>query len=395
MARRWFLDHAATTPLLPQAREAMMRWLDGVPANASSLHAWGRESRQAIDSAREQVSQVLGCLFGECLFVGSGSEAANTALVGTALAHQEGSRRRFLVNPTEHHCVLEVDSHLRALGFLVDYVRVDSLGVVDLNDLEFQLERGDVVAVALMHANNETGVIQPARAAADLTHRFGALLLCDAVQTLPWAASTERWTVDDLQADVLWGSAHKFGGPPGVGILYVRSGTPLKPLIRGGGQEREMRAGTENVAGIVGTAAALAHVAADQSTAQQRKSARDAFLAAFAEHASSAGLNWTRTIPDHVPQLDGHAHIGVPGVDAEMALIRLDRAGIAAAAGAACSSGSLNPSHVLIASGWSEANARQAIRFSLPAMAIAEAQQAAEVAATELAAMQSRLEAAN
>lgn len=339
---RLYFDHAATSPLLPEAREAMLPWLDS--GNASSLYSEGRAARSAIDEARETLSTTLGCLFAEVLFTSSGTEAANMALVGAALANEDSRRKRILMSAVEHHCVLETRPILERLGHEVELIPVDRQARVDLDALESSLG-DDVLLVSVMHANNEIGTIQPARQISDLAHKVGALTHCDAVQTF----RTLSWKFSDLDADIITISAHKIGGPKGVGAIYTRAGVILKPIIVGGGQEREMRAGTENVAAIAGFAAAV------RSASPLSSVARDAFVADVEDAI------WTTPFAESLP---GHAHARFPGVSAESILIRLDRMGLAASSGAACSSGSLEPSHVLQACGYSEGEAKEGVRFT-------------------------------
>lgn len=324
----------------------MAPWLAS-GANPSSLHAEGRAARAAIDAAREAVALALGCAFGEVVFVSSGTEAANLALFGAAMAAAP-SRNRVLLPAAEHHAVLHSAAVLERLGRRVEFLPVDRFARIDLGALDAALT-DDVMLVACMAANNEVGTIQPVRAAADLAHAAGALLLCDAVQTFALGG----WVVDDLGADLVSVSGHKIGGPKGVGALYVRAGTPIEPWAVGGGQERDLRAGTENLAGIIGLGAAAS------TRRPPCRAARDAFRAAL-----DAGEPPVWTVGDDVHVLPGHAHLRYPGVKAETLLIALDRLGVAASAGAACSSGSILPSHVLRACGLSDAEAREGVRFS-------------------------------
>lgn len=346
---RIYLDHAATSPLLPGVSEAMAAWLDA--GNASSLHEEGRQARAAIDQAREALSDTLGCLFAEVLFTSSGTEAANLALIGIALNNQDPTRNRILMSAIEHHCVLETRPILERLGYKVDLIPANRQALVDLNQLESMLAE-DVLLVSVMHANNEIGTIQPARTIADLAHRFGAFYHCDAVQTFLVPIDNKPWQPKDLDADILTISAHKIGGPKGVGAIYTRAGVILKPLMVGGGQEREMRAGTENVAAIVGFAEAICLQAKLNPT-----TARDTFV----KEVKVPGLIWTTPFENALP---GHAHCRIPGISAETMLIRLDREGIAASSGAACSSGSLEPSHVLQACGFTEQESKEGLRFT-------------------------------
>lgn len=346
---RIHLDHAATSPLLPEAREAMLPWLDA--GNASSLYKEGREARDAIDRAREVLSARLGCLFAEVLFTSSGTEAANMAVIGAALANQDRRRSRILMSAIEHHCVIETRPFLERLGYEVETLPVNQVGSLRIEELEATLS-DDVLLLSLMHANNEIGTLQPVRQAADLAHANGALVHCDAVQTFAVGGSL-AWKVSDLDADIVTISAHKIGGPKGAGAIYTRAGVILKPILVGGGQEREMRAGTENVAAIAGFAAAV------EACGPLEAYARNAFVAEI--DRSEEEVRWTTPWSSALP---GHAHGRFPGISAESLLIRLDRAGVAASSGAACSSGSIEPSHVLLACGWSEADAKEGVRFT-------------------------------
>jgi len=339
---RLYFDHGATSPLLPEAREAMLPWLDS--GNASSLYSEGRAARSAIDEARETLSSTLGCLFAEVLFTSSGTEAANMALIGAALANEDSRRKRILMSAVEHHCVLETRPILARLGYEVELVPVDRQARVDLDALESSLGE-DVLLVSVMHANNECGTHRPGGRISDLGHKLRAITDCDDVQTF----RTLPWMVGDLDADILTISAHKIGGPKGVGAIYTRAGVILKPIIVGGGQEREMRAGTENVAAIAGFAAAV------RAAGPLSSAARDTFV------AEVQNAVWTTPFAESLP---GHAHARFPGVSAESILIRLDRMGLAASSGAACSSGSLEPSHVLQACGYSEDEAKEGVRFT-------------------------------
>ena len=330
----------------------MAPWLEEEFGNPSSLHQEGRRARQAIDEAREQVSARFGCLFAEVVFTSSGTEAMNLALAGFALAHRDGNRRRVLMSAGEHHAALHSAPFLRSLGFEVEFVPIDRSGRVELDLLESSL--GDeVLLLALMHANNELGTLQPVEVAATLCRSRGVAFVCDAVQT--YCRAEVPWTVETLDADLIAVSAHKVNGPKGVGALYVRAGTKLQPLNLGGGQERELRAGTENVAGIAGFGAAVRRPLLGSSGRAR---------AEFFRSLEASGLEFARSVPREAACLSGHAHLRLPGVTAESMLIRLDRMGVAASSGAACSSGSLEPSHVLLAAGFSETEAKEGLRFT-------------------------------
>ena len=350
---RIYLDHAATTPLAASVREAMLPWLTGGFGNPSSLHADGRRAKDAIDSAREALSTALGSLFAEALFTSGGTEAANLAILGTALQHQDSPRRRILLGAAEHHCVLNTAETLAALGFEVRVIPVDREARIDLNWLEDHAD-DNVLLVSVMHANNEFGTINDVHTVADLAHAKGALYHTDAVQT--FLAPGLEWKVQDLDADLVTVSAHKINGPKGVGAIYTRAGVKLKPLIAGGGQEREVRGGTENVLGIVGLGAAInRRLAPIRLEANPRDVLREKLIA----------MGAVLSVSTNTPMLRGHLHVRFPGIDAETMLIVLDRLGVSASSGAACSSGSVEPSHVMLAAGYTQDEAKQGVRLSL------------------------------
>lgn len=374
---RIYLDHAATTPLLPEARAAMEPWLAGEYGNASSLHEEGRRARAAIDEAREVLSSALGCLFAEVLFTSSGTEAANLAIVGAALANTDSSRNRILLGAAEHHCVLHTRSMLERLGYRVELIPVDRIARIRLDALGDGLGP-DVLLVSVMAANNELGTIQPVAEVANLAHRHGALYHCDAVRTL--GTSDIGFRISDWECDLASFSAHKLYGPKGVGAIYVKAGTKVKPLTVGGGQEREMRAGTENVAAIAGFAAAVQALESTRAGSESKiqnptskiQNPRDLFV----DRLAAAGF--IPTVPNQDDTLPSHAHVRLPGVNAETMLICLDRAGISASSGAACSSGSLEPSQVLLACGYSAKESREGLRFTFGRTStIEEAEEAA------------------
>ncbi|MGI8922875.1 MAG: cysteine desulfurase family protein [Fimbriimonadales bacterium] len=364
-----YFDHAATTPLDSRVREAMLPWLDA--GNPSSLHGFGRKARLAIDEARETIADTMGCLPGEVIFTSSGTEAANLALIGTALANRS-SRNEVLIGATEHHCVIETRATLERLGMAVHIIPAMPGGWTELESVS-----ENILLVSVMHANNETGAINDSEAIGRAVRINGAYYHCDAVQTF----GVLPVKVDDLNSDLVSLSGHKIYGPKGVGALYVRAGTKIKPLLIGGGQERGMRAGTENVAAIVGFAEA-AKIAFDSGKTAE---IRDRFVSQVRSSLAEAELPTpVFTALDIDPQavLPGHAHLRFPGISAESMLINLDRAGIAASSGAACSSGSIEPSHVLIATGLSEQEASEGLRFTFGrGNTIGEADEAAGIVA--------------
>jgi cysteine desulfurase len=340
---RIYLDYAATAPLLPAAQRSMLPWLDC--GNPSSLYEEGRQAKAAIDCAREQVSAALGCLFAEVLFTSSGTEAVNTALIGLALANAKPSRTRVLLGAAEHHCVLHTAPVLQRLGFKVEFSPVDRQARIDLNIFE-RLLGDDVLFASVMHANNELGTLNDLVEISSIARKHGVLLHVDAIQTFGWGFQARPY------ADLVSISAHKIGGPKGAGALYVQAGTKLNPLLYGGGQEREMRGGTENVAAIVGFGAACRAHSASVTDLRDR----------LEEGLVSVGAILSVTDARRLP---GHCHVRFPGIAAETMLILLDRLGISASSGAACSSGSIEPSHVLLACGYSESEAKEGLRFSL------------------------------
>jgi len=348
MSKRIYLDYAATSPLRAEVRKAMLPWLES--GNPSSLHVDGRRAKGAIDQARERISTALGCEFGECIFTSGATESANAAIIGAALANEDSNRRRVLISAAEHHCVLHTQTTLERLGYGVTILPVGRDSRPDYERAASELSE-DVLLIAVMHANNETGAITDVAAIADKAHEVGVLVFSDAVQTFTKIPNL----VKNLKADLIAISAHKIGGPQGAGALYVKAGTKLKPFVGGGGQERELRGGTENVAAIVGFAAAVNLPMSDVMT----KTARDTLQKRLIAGGAVA------TLPPGTPTLNTHCHVRFPGVDSESMLIRLDRAGVSASAGAACSSGSLEASHVLLAAGFSESEAREGLRFTL------------------------------
>ncbi len=358
---RVYLDHAATTPMRPEAIEAMAPYLSGEYGNPSGLHHEARLARLAVDEAREQVAALLGADFGDIVFTGSGTEADNLAIVGVVdTLGTELHRPPVLVcSAMEHHAVLASCRSLAERGRAeLRVVPSGKDGVIDLDALD-RACTSDVALVSVMCVNNETGIVQPLDAVAERVRRRSpsAVLHTDAVQAVPWLDVARRTAGADLVA----ASAHKFGGPKGVGILVVRPGVHLQPLVSGGGQERGRRSGTVNVAGIVATAAALAATAAERALAGPQVTARRDRLA-DGLLSSVAGAVETGDRHQRVP---GHLHLRIAGVEGEALVFRLDQVGIAASAGAACSSGAAEVSHVLTSMGLGHDEAASGIRFSL------------------------------
>ncbi len=351
---RIYLDHAASSPLAPGVRDAMEPWISGEFGNASSLYEEGRKAKDAIDQAREVVSRALGCEFGEITFTSSGTEAANLAVIGFALANRGTTRNRIFLGAAEHHCVIETEELLRSLGFEVQLIPVDSEARIQIDWLTKIMDDA-VLLVSVQSANNETGTLQPVQEVSKLCNEAGTTYHCDAVQSLGNQTDNEAF----MEADMVSISAHKIGGPKGVGALFVRAGTKITPLLIGGGQEREMRAGTENVAGIVGFGEAVKALQADSYRTNRKAQARNVF-----SNLLKGDSNWVPTVQNVDDVLPGHCHGRFKGISAESMLIRLDGKGISASSGAACSSGSTMPSHVMQACGYSEQQAKEALRFT-------------------------------
>ena len=351
--QRIYLDHNASTPLHPRALEAMLPVLREGFGNPSSLHWFGQQARAAIDEARGQVAALVGGEPSEVVFTGSGTEADNMALRGVAAVARE-PRRKILYAAFEHHAVVNTAKALAEEGLPVEAVRVGVDGRLDLADLEARLGE-DTALVAVMLANNETGAIQPLEEVVALARRHGALVHCDAVQ----AAGKIPLDVARLGVDTLALSAHKIYGPKGVGALWVKRGTRLKAHVRGGSQERNRRAGTENVAGVVGFGAAAALAREDLGAEAPRLCGlRDRL------EARLLAVPGSRRNGDG-PRVPNTANVSFEGIEAESLLMALDLMGIAVSTGAACAAGAVEPSHVLRAMGLPLERVQGSVRFSL------------------------------
>jgi cysteine desulfurase len=348
-----YLDHNATTPLAPEALEAMRPYLDRFHGNASSIHAAGRETRAALDDSRDRLAALLGCRPHEIIFTGGGTEANNLALLGLARAH--ASRGRHLITcATEHHAVLHPLEHLQKReGFRVTVLGVDSRGLLDPADVRSALTP-ETTLVSVMTANNETGVRQPVTEIAALCRERGVLFHTDAIQSF----GKEPLASD---ADALSLAAHKFCGPKGAGVLLLRGGIPIERIAFGGSHEGDRRPGTENVAAIVGMARAAELAAANAAGASQR-------LVPLREqlwHGIHAAFPAAVRNSDPALSLANTLNVSFPGLDGESVLINLDLAGICASSGSACMVGSIQPSHVLLAMGVPRELAQATVRFSL------------------------------
>ncbi len=351
---RIYLDNAATTPCAPQVVEAMLPYFTQVYGNASSVHTWGREAKRAVEAARRQVQKALNAAQPqEIFFTGGGSESDNWAIKGAALACRSG---HIITTAIEHHAVLHTCQWLEKQGFRVTYLPVDGEGRVHPADVDKAI-REDTILVSVMAANNEVGTLQPIREIGEICRARGVLFHTDAVQ----AVGAVPVDVQALQVDLLSLSAHKIHGPKGVGALYVRKGTKLDSLLHGGAQERGFRAGTENLPGIVGLGKAIELATAQLADNAARMTAlRERLIAGVMERVSGTRLNGHPT-----QRLPGNVNLSFEGVEGEALLLRLDLAGVAASSGSACTSGALDPSHVLMALGLTEAQAQGSLRLTL------------------------------
>lgn len=358
---RIYLDNAATTPVDPAVETAMHPFVRDTFHNPSALYEGARQARAAIDRARDTLAQAIGCSSDEIVFTSSGTEAANLAIVGIALAERGGRRNRILLSAAEHHCVVNTKPLLESIGFRVQSIPVEADASVTPEAVERMLG-DDVLIVSAMHANNETGAITDAASIGVLCKSVGSLYFCDAVQTFGLLPIN----VQSMQCDMLALSAHKIYGPKGAGALYIRSGVKPNPIMLGGSQEMERRAGTENVPSIVGMAKAVELAQDDQHRSQRIRESRDAFVRTVQREFIENGLPTPVFTPQVSPLgvLPGHAHFRIPGVQAETLLVNLDRLGVDASSGSACSSGSIEPSHVLSAIGWPQAEAKEALRLT-------------------------------
>ena len=352
---RIYLDNAATTQLDEVVLEQMLPWLRERYGNASSVYQTGREARKAVEEARRQVARALNCTASEVFFTGSGTESDNWAIKGAAWAHQDKGRH-IVSTMIEHHAVLHTLHALEKQGFSVTYVPVNEFGRVSPEDIRDAM-RDDTILVSVMAANNEIGTLQPIAQIGQIAKAQGVLFHTDAVQ----AVGAVPVDVENWQVDLLSLSAHKFHGPKGAGALYVRKGVRLEPLLHGGAQERNRRAGTENLPGIVGLGKAIELACEDiEGKAQAVTELRDMLIAGILADIPQVRLNG-----DPVHRLPNNVNISVRFVEGEALLLRLDLAGIAASSGSACTSGSLDPSHVLLAIGLPHEIAHGSLRLSL------------------------------
>lgn len=352
--KKVYLDHNATTPVHPEVLKAMTYYFSEGFGNASSIHQSGREAKAALEGARDTIASILGCKSSEVFFTSGGTESDNFAIKGVAYANRNKGKH-LITSPIEHHAVEASCRFLQREGFDVTYLPVDGEGFVDPGDLKKAI-RPDTTLVTIMHANNETGVIQDIKALASVTREAGINFHTDAVQ----ATGKIPYRIDDLGCDLLSISAHKLYGPKGVGLIYIRSGVRIQTWNEGGGHERGRRAGTENIAGAVGLAEAMK--IADRDLAAETRtlvSMTTRFYELARERIPDIRLNgsFDRRVPNTI-------NLSFKAVEGEAIVLSLDLKGIMVSSGSACTSGAMEPSHVLKAMGIPSQMAQSSIRFS-------------------------------
>ena len=353
--QRYYFDHNATTPVAPEVRDAIVLCLEGSYGNASSIHGFGQDAKARVERARRQVAALLNCTPAEIVFTSGGTEADNLAILGTVRTSPR-SRNHVITSSIEHPAVLNTCQELEKGGVEVSYVGVGSEGIVSPDDVRAAL-KPHTELISIMHANNELGTVQPVAQISEIAREAGVVFHSDGVQSTG-KIPTE---MEELGVDLFSLSAHKFYGPKGAGALYVRKGTQLEQIQHGGRHERGYRAGTQNVPGIVGLGEAAALARKKMPTESGRLTEiRDRFESSILERIESATVNGSAT--DRVPNT---ANIRFDGLEGEALVIALDLKGMAVSSGAACSSGAVEPSHVLIAIGLSADQARSSIRFSM------------------------------
>lgn len=350
-----YMDHSATTPVHPQVVEAMLPYLTTHFGNPSSVHKFGREVRKAVEEARLQVAELIGAKPEEIFFTSGGTEADNMAILGVGEANAEKGNH-IITSKVEHHAVLDTCEYLEKKGFKVTYLPVDEEGLVSVDELKAAIT-DETILITMMHVNNEVGTIQPIEEIAQITREKGIILHTDAVQSV----GKIPVNVDELGVDLLTMSSHKIYGPKGIGALYIRKGTKISPITFGGGQERKRRPGTENVPAIVGFGKAT-EVAKNELPAEMEKLAamRNRFIDGILSSIDDVKLNGH---PEK--RIPGNVNVSIRYIEGEALLLMLDMKNIAASSGSACTSGSLDPSHVLLAMGLSHEVAHGSLRLTL------------------------------
>ncbi|MDD7523450.1 MAG: cysteine desulfurase NifS [Clostridiales bacterium] len=353
--KRVYMDNAATTALRRDVLDAMMPYLTDIYGNPSSLHYFGQEAHKAVENARHQVASALNAEDNEIVFTGCGTEADNMALKGIAEKYQSKGKH-IITSSVEHHAILHTCEYLEKHGFEVTYLPVDEYGMVKAEQVRDAI-RSDTILVSIMFANNEVGTIMPIKEIGAVCREKGVFFHTDAVQAVGHVAID----VKAMNIDLLSLSAHKLHGPKGVGALYIRKGIVVPPLLHGGAQERRKRAGTENVAGIVGLGKAIEIACSDiEGTSKRMCYLRDKLINGIEASIPEVKLNGHRT-----ERLPGNVNFSIKYIEGESILLMLDINGIAASSGSACTSGSLDPSHVLLAMGMPHETAHGSLRLTL------------------------------
>lgn len=348
----YYFDNSATTKLDPKVLKSMMPFLKENYGNPSSIYSLGRKSKDAIENAREQVAKSLGCKRKDIFFTSSGSESDNWAIKGVALANKEKGKHIITTN-IEHHAVLHTCEYLEKQGFEVTYLPVKENGIVDINKVKKAIKK-DTILISVMYANNEIGTIQPIEEIGRIAKEKGIYFHTDAVQ----AVGNLEIDLEDLDVDLLTLSGHKLNGPKGVGVLYIRDGVKIDNLIHGGGQEKGKRASTENVANIVGLGTAI-ELATDNIKKKHLIKLREKCIEGIMDKIPDTILNG-----DKEKRLPGNVNVCFRYIEGESILLMLDQLGICASSGSACTSGSLEPSHVLLAIGLKHEVAHGSLRLS-------------------------------
>lgn len=353
--KRVYMDNAATTALRKDVLDAMMPYLTDIYGNPSSLHYFGQEAHKAVENARHQVASAINAEDNEIVFTGCGTEADNMALKGIAEKYQSKGKH-IITSSVEHHAILHTCEYLEKHGFEVTYLPVDEYGMVNAEQVRDAI-RSDTILVSIMFANNEVGTIMPIKEIGAVCREKGVIFHTDAVQAVGHVAID----VKAMNIDLLSLSAHKLHGPKGVGALYIRKGIVVPPLLHGGAQERRRRAGTENVAGLVGLGKAIEIACSDiEGTAKRMCYLRNKLISGIEASIPEVKLNGHRT-----ERLPGNVNFSIKYIEGESILLMLDINGIAASSGSACTSGSLDPSHVLLAMGMPHETAHGSLRLTL------------------------------
>mgnify|MGYP000905897162 CR=1 FL=1 len=357
MSKLIYLDNAATTQVYPEVLQEMLPYFSEVYSNPSAIYSFASESKKAVDKARTSVAELINAKTDEIYFTGGGSESDNWALKATADAYASKGKH-IITTKIEHHAILHSAEYLEKRGYEVTYLDVDEYGVVKLDDLKAAI-RPDTILISVMFANNEIGTIQPIKEIGEIAHEHGILFHTDAVQ----AFGQVPINVDECHIDMLSASGHKLNGPKGIGFLYIRKGVKIRSFVHGGAQERKRRAGTENVPGIVGIGTAIERaIRTMQERTKKETEVRDYLIKRVLEEIPYTRLNGHPT-----KRLPNNANFSFQFIEGESLLIRLDMKGICGSSGSACTSGSLDPSHVLLAIGLPHEIAHGSLRLTLSA----------------------------